>query len=174
MGVSARIGVFASLMWLVACSETTPNAPFCRYSEALSPASKAITGFANQQPSACLIRDGRYLLVVIHRLSNKYDLPSGQANEGESAACTAHRETFEETGLNVKVIQYVGQSNSGLQFFHCEQEAGFNAPDVAPPSPFWQSHEIKQVLWVDPYEINHKDWRFAEQLVEVRAAFVNP
>jgi hypothetical protein len=29
-------------------------------------------------------------------------------------------------------------------------------------------------LWVDPYEINHKDWRFAEQLVEVRAAFVNP
>ena len=146
-----------------------PETPFCRHSVDHESSANDDSSLSNKLPSACLVRDGRYLLVVEHRLSGRYDLPAGQASNEEFAACTAHRETFEETGLNVEVVQFVGQSSTGLQLFHCKQQAGFSAPEFAPPAPFWQTHEIADVLWIDPFEISEQDWRFPEQLVEVRA-----
>ena len=165
------MSVLSASLWLSACTDPMPERPFCRQSVDTESVAGLSVVTSNNEPSACVIRDGRYLLVVEHRLSGKYDLPAGQADAEESPACTAHRETFEETGLNVKVIRYVGQSHTGLRFFHCEQQAGFAAPHSAPPAPFWQSHEVSNVVWVDPYEISHKQWRFPDQLVEVRAAF---
>ena len=148
---------------LVACSEAPPELPFCRQSV------KESTPIAS--PAGCIIIQERYLLVVKHRLSGKYDIPAGQGLTNETAACTAHRETFEETGLNVEVTALISQSATGLQFFSCQKHQGFNAPNSAPPVPFWSSHEISHVEWIDPYSITSKDWRFADQLVEVRAAF---
>jgi 8-oxo-dGTP pyrophosphatase MutT (NUDIX family) len=54
--------------------------------------------------AGCFLVDKQKLLVVqvIHN-GRGLDIPGGTSEKGESAQCTAARETFEETGLNVIV-----------------------------------------------------------------------
>jgi 8-oxo-dGTP pyrophosphatase MutT (NUDIX family) len=156
------LGLFA-LTFLAGCSGERPEQPFCRNSlEQVTPSAT---------PSSCLITDNGNLLVVVNRLSGKFDLPGGRGESDESAACTAHRETFEETGLNVNIVELAGVSHTGLHLFTCIQDAGFHAPDEVPPVPFWGKAEIKSIHWINPYELSLHDWRFPDQFVEVRAAF---
>ena len=56
--------------------------------------------------AGCVILDeqGKILLVRDH-YSKQYSIPGGSARSGEISACCAHRETFEESGINVKIIK---------------------------------------------------------------------
>lgn len=56
------------------------------------------------------VQDGR--LLVIHKnggpYKNRYDLPGGSLEEGESLATAMRREFLEETGLHVEIEQLLG------------------------------------------------------------------
>ena len=59
----------------------------------------------------CFIRDGddNYVVIQKHQYANSgiYRAPSGGANDGESLEVAAHREMYEETGLEVRLLRFV-------------------------------------------------------------------
>ena len=75
--------------------------------------------------AACLIKTKDKVLLVKHRLSGKLDFPGGGLHENETVACTAHRETWEETGFNVEVTQYLSTTPNGLVIFGCDPRPAF-------------------------------------------------
>ncbi|MDM7861729.1 NUDIX hydrolase [Alteromonas sp. ASW11-36] len=165
LSVRLRHSAIICVFLLVACSEAPPLPPHCRVQiEAPLP---------NNQPSACIITAANKLLVIGHRLSGRLDVPGGGGVAHESAACTAHRETFEETGLNTEVTALLGITESGLYLFACQQTGGLT-PDKYPqlPVPGWSSTEVTHIEWVDPYILTHDDWRYPDQLVEIKDAYV--
>ena len=158
---SAIIGLFL----LAGCTEAPPQPPHCRV--------QVDDSIPTNQPGACIITAANQLLVIGHRLSGRLDVPGGSAVAEESAACTAHRETFEETGLNTKVTNLLAITESGLYLFACQQSGGLT-PDKYPqlPVPDWSNTEVTKIEWVDPYTLTHDDWRFPDQLVEIKDAYV--
>ncbi|MBU2877278.1 MULTISPECIES: NUDIX domain-containing protein [Alteromonadaceae] len=148
---------------LTSCSETPPSDPVCRVDESEYPQQTA--------NAACLIRLGDKLVTVTHRLSGKLDLPGGTSDNLESAKCTAHRETWEETGFNVEVRQWLGTSANGMRFYECNLDANFDDSFVEFPVPEWASLEVVSIQLVDPYATEFNQWRFPEQLTAVRDMF---
>ena len=59
--------------------------------------------------AGCFIKQADRLLLVRNRFNGKLGFPAGFSNFGEDAQCTAHRETWEETGLRVEVGELVEQ-----------------------------------------------------------------
>jgi ADP-ribose pyrophosphatase YjhB (NUDIX family) len=53
--------------------------------------------------SLTLIKKGTKLLIIKNAKACKWTLPGGQIDNGETFKKAAKRETFEETGLNVKL-----------------------------------------------------------------------
>lgn len=114
----------------------------------------------------CLIAmDGR-VLAVHHRASQKYDLPGGRRRPPETAQCAAHRETWEETGLDVTVGPRVARFWSAA-LYRCELTGPLGAEPLAPASAFL---EVSGAEWVDPTELEPSDWRFEDRSAAIRSA----
>ncbi len=140
-----------------------PASPACRVSSQFE---QTIKGNA-----ACLIRLDGKLLTVTHRLTGTFDLPGGTANNNESAQCTAHRETWEETGFNVEVGKLIGESQQGYHFYACKLSGNFNGEIREFPVPDWSNLEVTSIQLVDPYNLHYNQWRFPDQLILVRNMF---
>ena len=116
--------------------------------------------------AGCLIVDGQHALLIRDRLSGQLGLPGGSANRGERAQCTAHRETWEETGLDVVVGDYLTWLDTDFYVYRC------HARDVEPVAPLsvpdgsWA--EVMEILWVRPEDFTVEDWRFPSQLQELQ------
>ena len=52
--------------------------------------------------SICIVRSGSRVLAIVNRLSGKLDLPGGRREGDETGQCTAHRELWEETGIDAR------------------------------------------------------------------------
>lgn len=159
-----RTVVILSACLLTACTTEAPNAPICRIQEQHLEASEGNAG--------CIIRVGQRLLTIRHRYSGGLDVPGGTAQEGESAQCTAHRETWEETGFNVEVGEYLGETQLGLRLYSCQMDDDFGGELLQFPVPDWADAEVKSLQLTDPFSTTHKDWRFPDQLVSLREYFV--
>jgi 8-oxo-dGTP pyrophosphatase MutT (NUDIX family) len=114
--------------------------------------------------------------MIRHRLSGKLDFAGGGKSEGQDgdklAACTAHRETWEETGFNVEVKQFLGTTSRGLLLFGCDLNAGLNdLPNIfdAPP---WAAVEVKSLEKIDPFMLGHGDLRFSDDLIPLRDGYI--
>lgn len=121
--------------------------------------------------AACIIRLDGKLLTVTHRLSGKYDVPGGTSDSTESPQCTAHRETFEETGFNVEIGEQLGINENGLQYYSCIMSGNFSGELQTFPVPEWANTEVESIQLIDPFEINGKQWRFENRLVHLRHMF---
>jgi 8-oxo-dGTP diphosphatase len=68
--------------------------------------------YANPKPgvAALVERDGRLLLALraVAPAKGRWDLPGGFLQAGETAEACLHREIREETGLEVRVVRYLG------------------------------------------------------------------
>lgn len=117
--------------------------------------------------AGCLIQRGEAVLLVQQQVSGAWGLPGGTAKAGERAACTAARETLEETGLGVEVNRHLQTLENGFHIFHCNvaEATSFEPRD---------SLEIRQAAWKTAEERRELDWRFPrghaqlEALLELR------
>jgi 8-oxo-dGTP pyrophosphatase MutT (NUDIX family) len=101
-------------------------------------------------------------------LSGKLDLPGGRREGDETGQCTAHRELWEETGLDATVGRLLIERNSTF-VFDCRLP-----PNVDPTSdikvPPWAHIEVADIQWIDPSGQEPTDWRFPEELETLRLA----
>lgn len=112
------------------------------------------------------------MLFIQHRLSARLDVPGGGRQENEALPCTAHRETWEETGLNVEVGPEAGRTSQGMVLYLCKQEAGLDALPDSFDAPDWASTEVSGLRKRDPFVLHADDLRFADDLIPFRDAFV--
>jgi 8-oxo-dGTP pyrophosphatase MutT (NUDIX family) len=134
------------------------NRPDCVVSEA---AASSQQGAA----SCAVVQEGK-LLVVWHRYSGKLDLPGGMAKTGESAQCTAHRETWEETGIRVTVHEALpGLGN----VFRCVPVSP-QPIDSQPKLHWWSRGEVTAIRWQHPDEISPAHWRYGRRILDLQDA----
>lgn len=106
--------------------------------------------------AGCLIVQNQRIVMVQQNSNQAWSLPGGGKKWGERAVCTAHRETKEETGMDVSVLAHLHQFSNGFRLYLC-QPTGDTAFD--PQDKF----EVKQVGWLDQMQRDTISWRFPEQ-----------
>jgi ADP-ribose pyrophosphatase YjhB (NUDIX family) len=113
-------------------------------------------------PSAgCLaVDDGELLLVKI--MGGTYGPPGGSVDAEESAQCTAERETWEETGVQVKAGDLAAEFDNGFRLYWCSPGAGreINIRNTI---------EIQHADWYPPELFQHLEWRYANQADIIQA-----
>lgn len=167
MHINFRLTFIFVVLTLLGCGSEPPSSPACRSvqqpDELISSTSRA---------AGCIIVTESKMLFVTHRLSGMLDIPGGGKNDDETLACTAHRETWEETGFNVEVRHVVGTTSNGMTLFSCHLDAGIaELPDVFAPPP-WGKIEISSLQKHDPFLLTHETLRFPDDLIPFRDAFI--
>lgn len=56
-------------------------------------------------------------------LNGRLSLPGGSSEPGESAQCTAFRETWEETGLQLQPRELLEVFDTGFHLYRCDRDA---------------------------------------------------
>jgi 8-oxo-dGTP pyrophosphatase MutT (NUDIX family) len=135
-----------------------------------APACRVDPAFVDERRSnsSCVVRNGDRVLAIVHRLSGKLDLPGGRRESDETGQCTAHREAWEETGLDVTVGRFLIERNSTM-LFDCRLPPGIDATRDL-PVPLWGHVEVAGIEWIDPSTQAPADWRFPEELETLRLA----
>jgi 8-oxo-dGTP pyrophosphatase MutT (NUDIX family) len=145
---------------VTACSTKQPPCP----DQADTPAAAS---------AGCLVLKQHQLLMVIDQ-TGKLSVPGGSSNGTESPPCTAHRETWEETGLLVQPEKLVRVFENGFHLYHCTLPD--TSGEINPPLRF----EIQQALWLAPENFDDYPWRFPneqqwlEQWIKLDTARTNP
>ena len=152
-------GVFLILL-LTACKYSIPESE-CKIKSGTADLSSANAG--------CLISNKDKLLVIRHRANGKLGLPGGSSEYGETAQCTAHRETWEETGLDTIVGEKLYTFENSYQLYACYPEPAeqLDAEKLITNDAF----EVSDVLWRDPKTLKRKKWRFPKQLRKLKELF---
>jgi len=111
------------------------------------------------------------MLIVRHQKTGKLRPPAGTAKEGETAQCTAHRETWEETGVEVRVGRLLNSFDDQFHLFHClaADEALIRSSELLVPEAF--RSEISEILFLNPTLLSNDEWRFPEQVSGIKDAF---
>ncbi len=127
----------------MACSDGSPACP--------------AAGSGDVAPSAgCFATSGQRLLVV-QGINGQISLPGGSSEPGESAQCTAFRETWEETGLRLQPRELLAVFDTGFHLYRCEQDALSGVID--PPLRF----EVRDAFYLPADRFHVYDWRFKAQ-----------
>ena len=89
-------------------------------------------------------------------MGGTYGPPGGSVNKRESAQCAAERETWEETGVEVRAGELAITFENGCQGYACESGSG---RDITITRPI----EIKGADWFSEEELSQLRWRYPEQ-----------
>ncbi|MDB2331075.1 NUDIX hydrolase [Alteromonas sp.] len=167
MHINFRLSFILVVLTLLGCDSEPPSQPACRSAQQLDEFVSSTS-----RAAGCVIATDGKMLFVTHRLSGKLDIPGGGQNDDEALACTAHRETWEETGFNVEVRHVVGTTSNGMTLFSCHLDAGIaKLPDAFAPPP-WGKIEISSLQKHDPFLLSHEALRFPDDLIPFRDAFI--
>ena len=119
------------------------------------PACSVASGDMGVPSAGCLAVDnGELLLVKI--MGGTYGPPGGSTKSKESAQCTAERETWEETGVQVSAVELAVEFDNGFRLYWCEAVLG---REIEITSPI----EIQHADWYAPELFQHLKWRYANQ-----------
>ncbi len=130
-------------MWSACASPGPPPCPF--------------RGEPDRAPSAgCLVVVHNRVLVV-ESVYGGVTPPGGKTLAGESAQCAAHRETWEETGLNLLPGELVHVFDTGFHLYYCEIHAGSGAIELGLPK------EVTNWYWLPLEQFDKVSWRFPGQ-----------
>ena len=137
-----RISVVLSLALLMACDQR----PTCNFSEV-----------EDSAPSAgCMVLwEGKLLLM--QGQGGGFSPPGGSVDSGESAQCAAERETWEETGIEVRASSMVREFANGFRLYSCEPVQ--TSPEVKISRP-WEVHGAD---FYTPEQFIDLNWRFPDQ-----------
>lgn len=111
------------------------------------------------------------MLVVKQRIGGQYNLPAGTHDSDESAQCTAHRETWEETGINIQVGKLLHVFDNGFRLYSCQPVDHIPGPGNTLKIPMQGQQEITEALWIKPEDIESSQWRYPEQLPTILRLF---
>jgi 8-oxo-dGTP pyrophosphatase MutT (NUDIX family) len=111
--------------------------------------------------AGCLILHDDKVLLITHRWGGKLGVPGGTREADELAQCTAHRETYEETGLDVTVGRRLAVMKNGFHLYRCYPESG-SSPEPL-PVPTSALTEVKALDWYLLDSLDRDRWRFAYQ-----------
>ncbi len=159
--------ILKACLLLLLCLEGAPllaqGAPECR----IAPGSESQL----QGNAGCIIKIDNKMLIVRHQKTGKLSPPAGTAKEGETAQCTAHRETWEETGVEVRVGRLLKIFDDQFHLFHClaVDEALIRSSELRVPEAF--KSEISEILFLNPTLLSNDEWRFPEQVSGIKDAF---
>ena len=104
--------------------------------------------------------------MINHRLTGRLDLPGGRSDGTESAQCTAHRETWEETGLDVAVGKLLLEFENSLLYECTVPETAFR--DTTESTSLLARLEVTEVTWANLHELSPRRWRYRGQLRQLR------
>lgn len=108
-----------------------------------------------QKNAGCLVSQNNSLLVIMAP-NGKVSIPGGHFESGETAKCTAQRETYEETGLSVSPIKLAKVWSNDFHIYHCDIKNNMKTGtrDII---------EVKKIVWLNNNEFDNYEWRFPNQ-----------
>ena len=109
--------------------------------------------------AGCLVVNKSRLLIVEDYLG-KMALPGGTKKTGEAPQCTAEREVWEETGIEVKARRKIKTFDNKFQVYACDIVANQKLDGSTKPV----FSEIERIHWVGIDELESMEWRFPDQV----------
>lgn len=97
--------------------------------------------------------------MLIEQWNGRLAFPGGTGKRGESAQCTAHRETWEETGLAVSVGLPLVQFANGFMLYRCHAPLIDSIEKLTAPATI----EVRDIHWLDENALREFAWRFPAQ-----------
>jgi 8-oxo-dGTP diphosphatase len=85
-------------------------------------------------------------------------MPGGSSEAGESGRCAAHRETWEETGLDLRPGELLARFETGFHLYRCEFHGA--SGDIRVTRPL----EVRRAFYRNPEQFETLNWRFPEQV----------
>ena len=155
MGLPKTISFDGILPGAIAALAAVAVLSGCEVSAGPPPCPYQLTG--DRAPSAGCFSVEAGELLVVQGLNDKLSPPGGKSENGESAQCTAHRETWEETGLALRPTKLLAVFDTGFHLYRCERFPGSGAID--PPLRF----EVRAAFYLAPEEFDEWQWRFPGQ-----------
>ncbi|WP_433575583.1 NUDIX hydrolase [Nocardia brasiliensis] len=112
---------------------------------------------------SALVRDSAGRILMIHRTDNdRYSIPGGGQEVGETVAQAVVREVKEETGIDVEVTQLIGVFSDPAHVIayddgevRQEYSICFHAKPIS--GELRTSSESKKVAWVEPEQLSSLD-----------------
>ncbi|MEP5568484.1 MAG: NUDIX hydrolase [Halioglobus sp.] len=95
-------------------------------------------------------------MLVVDSRTGGLTPPGGKSKEGESAQCTAHRETLEETGLDLIPRELLAVFETGFHLYSCDIHAGSGRIKPA-------VMEVKRGFWLNLSDFDSVQWRYPGQ-----------
>ncbi|MBX2807052.1 MAG: NUDIX hydrolase [Cellvibrionaceae bacterium] len=115
--------------------------------------------FVEEANAGCFIVENNRALFVEGK-NGKLALPGGTKKAGEAPQCTAERETWEETGIQVIAQQQIYSFDNGFQLFNCKVRFVDSIEGAGRPWRF----EINDIHWLAIDEFDAYLWRFPSQV----------
>ena len=107
-------------------------------------------------PSAGCLAIERGSVLLVQSWQGDVSPPGGRARSGESAQCAAHRETFEETGLDLMPVRLAAIFDTGFHLYLCEHHRKDSGLRLVPGEE-WRA------LWLPLQDMPEQTWRYAGQ-----------
>lgn len=101
-------------------------------------------------------------MLAVQGWNGRVSPPGGHAESGEDARCVAHRETWEETGLNLRPGRLLRTFDTGFKLYQCSV-----LPDAGEIDPR-DLVEVRRAYWLPVEDFGRVDWRFPEQGAQLR------
>lgn len=119
-----------------------------------------------------MVIDSESLLTIVAP-SGKVSIPGGKAKRGESAACTAIRETYEETGLKVEPVKLARIWTNGFYIFECALTEPLTLKEKGSVSQKMKTTaEVTEIVWLQTKNFDQRQWRYPLQS-EWLQAYIN-
>lgn len=145
-------------LMLAGCDSAPPETPMCRVNDAHVDEAHGDAG--------CIIRVNNKLVTLGGIRAGHLDIPGGKGKADELSQCTAHRETFEETGFNVEVGKLLGVAENGFRFYHCTLPDDVGADIDKFPVPEGAKSEVAFIKLTDPFDTLASEWRYPKRHIE--------